>query len=228
MTKRALFLFAGLLLICGVVFPQVPPTYQNFATFKNDFNVVKLIKGENEAYTGSPYLLKEFKDANISTTEGKGYKEIPMNYNIYTDKFEFLLDEQPYSLEHIENIAYIELDGQNFLWKEYSYSSANSAGYLERLCTGEYSLYKKYRVVYTKPIATTGYKEAKIADFSTRRPDYFIKSGESKIHHISSFDDIPIPDPSKSAEIEGYIKKSKLNFKKEENLISLVNYLNTL
>ncbi|MCF8223289.1 MAG: hypothetical protein K9J25_09090 [Bacteroidales bacterium] len=198
----------------------------DFKRFQDDFRLAKSnAEKSGPEYEGSPYLFDEFSPASIVLRAGEGYEDIPMNYNIHNDDFEFMMDDVSYSLGNNNIVKYIEVDGRKFFYRSYTYNSTNIKGYLELVADGKYRFFKKHRVIYTEPQSTTGYKEAQPASFRPRSPDYFIALESGKILYFRRLKDIPDMIPGRAEEIKDYIKDNRLKARREEDIVQLATFL---
>ncbi len=216
------------LLFSSVVLSQIGAVSDlEFKRFQLDFRLAKSLDiKEKPVYEGSPYLFGEFMDADIILKAGKGYQDIPMNYNIYNDDFEFMMDNVSYSLGNNSIVSYIRIDGRDFFYSTYNYNSAEISGYLELMADGTYRFFKKHRVVYTEPQPTSGYVEAQPASFSTRSPDYFVELQDGSIKYYGKLKELAGLIPGEASEINDYISEKKLKIRREEDILELAGYLN--
>ncbi|MBN1388414.1 MAG: hypothetical protein JW965_08215 [Bacteroidales bacterium] len=226
---RKIFLLSMLTFcLTSTILSQIrPELVVDLRRLQIEFEQAKCTEGMGTpVYEGTPYLLDSFTTANIILKEGQGYQDIPMNYNIHNDDFEFMIDSVSYTLGNNDIVNYINIDGRNFYYMSYTYNSAEIRGYLELIADGGFRFFKKHRVIYTEPQQTTGYKEAQPPEFSPRSPDYFIELGDGSILFFNKLDDIADLVPGESKRIKDYIKDKKLKARREEDIIELADFLN--
>ena len=187
---------------------------------------------EQEDYTGSPYFNEDFVSGNILS---KG-KTIATNqivrYNVNKEEFEIRdsKDSNSKTVKTIlrsENIT-IEMGDHSF---EYISDAKNKLrGYFIPLITGgKNSLYKKIKKEYipsqkainsmTSDVAAL-YKEKEIL-YLVDGDGKFIELTSSKKDRLNAFGDT-------KKNVKDYAKQNKLNLKKEEDLIKIVTYTNSL
>lgn len=224
--RLLLTVLIGIFTMAGIRAQIYQVTDLEFKRFQNDFRLAKSFKDKSgPEYEGSPYLFDEFNPASIVLRAGEGYEAIPMNYNVFNDDFEFMMEDVSYSLGNNDIVKYIEIDGRKFFYRSYTYNSANIKGYLELVADGKYRFFKKHRIIYTEPQSTTGYKEAQPASFRPRSPDYFIALESGKIMYFNKLKDIPDMIPERSKEIKAYIKDNRLKARREEDIVQLASFL---
>lgn len=225
MRQKAILVIIVSFCLEGIVSSQV--TDLEFKQFQNDFRLAKSFEKENKPeYDGSPYLLDEFRDAEIYLKNGRQYEDVPMNYNIHNDDFEFMTDDISYSLGNNNIVKNIKVGDRDFYYRNYTYNSARIKGYLELVADGDYKIFKKHRVIYTEPKATRGYVEAQPARFSPRSPDYFIELADGNIVYFNKLKEIAELLPEKSDKLKDYIKDNRLKARREEDIITFADYIN--
>ena len=225
MKRKAILVIIVAFCLGGIVSSQV--TDLEFKQFQLDFRLAKSFKeGNKPVYDGNPYLFDEFREAEIYLTDGREYENIPMNYNIHNDDFEFLMDDVSYSLGNNNILKNIRVGDRDFYYRSYTYNSARIKGYLELVADGDYRIFKKHRVIYTEPKATRGYVEAQPARFSPRRPDYFIELTDGSIVYFNKLSEIADLLGERSDDLNDYIKDNRLKARREEDIIALADYLN--
>ena len=227
--KRKIFLLSVLALcLGGTILSQITPAKViDLRRLQIDFEQAKSTEGMNmPAYDGTPYLFDTFTAANIILKEGQGYENIPMNYNIYSDDFEYMVDSVSYTLGNNDIVSHISVNDRHFYYMTYTYNSTQIKGYLELIADGDYRFFEKHRVIYTKPQPTTGYKEAQPARFSSRSPDYFIEFRNGNIVYFNKLNDIADLVAEEGDRIKDYIKANRLKARKEEDIIELADFIN--
>lgn len=228
MGRKIITISVFVLCIANTILSQITPiTVIDYRRLQKDFEHAKSTGDKNmPEYDGTPYLFEQFTGSDIHLKGRDGYKNIPMNYNIYNDDFEFLMDSVSYALGNNEIINYIDVDGRTFYYMTYTYNSALIKGYLELVADGPYRFFKKHRIIYTEPQPTRGYVEAQPARFSSRSPDYFIETGNGRITYFGKLDDLADLIPDESKNIKAYIKDNRLKARREEDIIKLAGYIN--
>jgi len=228
MVRKIILITAITLSFSNVILSQITPaTIIDYRRLQMDFDLENSsIAKEVVDYEGTPYLLDQFTMADILLKAGEGYKGIPMNYNIYNDDFEFLMDSVSYALGNNSIINHININGRKFYYLTYTYNAAEIKGYLELVADGKYRFFKKHRVIYTKPQPPSGYVEAQAAKFSSRSPDYFIELIDGNIVYFNNLKDIAEMVPEQGRNINDYIKDKKLKARREEDIIELADFIN--
>lgn len=230
MRKRILVFTVFFFCISGYILAQITPiTVIDLRRLQRDFEQAESTDLEGRPfYEGTPYLFEEFTGASIYPKRGEGYRGIPMNYNIHNDDFEYLMENVSYSLGNNDLVDHISVGNRDFYYMTYTYNSSEIKGYLELIAEGDYRFFKKHRVIYTAPQATRGYVEAQAAKFSPRSPDYFIELEDGNIVYFNKLNDIARLIPDEGGSIKDFIKKEKLQARREEDIVRLAEYINGL
>ncbi|MEM6516961.1 MAG: hypothetical protein AAF688_12315 [Bacteroidota bacterium] len=182
---------------------------------------------------GTPYLKEKFEAANVIGFDNKIYN---IRYNAFTDEIEIKLEDGSLkkmnnSLENVvvkttlsktifEPLEYVDEDGNKLKGFLISLTPNNDSVKLY--------LRKSKRFVEAKP-AQTGYDKDKPAEYKDERDEYYIKYNDSQPVFVpKKKKDFLKLFPAKKGEIESFIKKNKIKTNREDDLIALTNYMNSL
>lgn len=182
----------------------------------------------SEVIDGSPYYNgNDFKKVSIS---GYSKNVQDLRYNSYSDEMEFLNGNEVFSINK-ENGMVVTFTGINKTYEciNYNWEGRDKFGYLVQLVNNpeKYSLYKKEKTELLKG-------EKSPNGITKDRNDYYAKDKDSYIlKNKETFISIPknkkeFSNKFNNSEIESYLKKNDINFKKESDLIKLISYMNTL
>lgn len=172
---------------------------------------------------GSAYLLKDFKAAKTSDK----YEIILARYNAYTDEVEFKKDNNIYVLpkkNDFAQLSFISSTDRLILITD----NNEFDGYYFKLAGKEKILLKKEKVVFID-VATSSnsYESDKPAKFQSQKPSYYLKTDKG-IFKISTSEHIISLFPEKKQNLSNFIKGKKIKINNENDLIELVNYLNSI
>jgi len=226
---RKILLIAAITFYFGnsIISQITPSKVIDLRRLQIDFEQSKSTEGmNNTVYEGTPYLFERFSGADIVLNAGQGYEDVPMNYNIYSDDFEYMIDNVSYVLGNNDIVSLISINDRNFCYMTYTYNSAQIKGYLELIADGDFRFFKKHRVIYTESQPTTGYKEAQPPRFSPRSPDYFIELNNNEVVYFNKLNDLADLIPEEGDRIKDYIKGNKLKARKEEDIIEIADFIN--
>jgi hypothetical protein len=174
---------------------------------------------------GSPFENDEFLIGNVMLNNDDEYENVPLKYNIYNDELYFKNAKDEMLLSFVIPVKWFKLAGQTYLngFPEIDNYTRNSfygllAGNKIKL------LFKAYKTISeTRP-----YNSPNVEKRFERYKDYFILK-EDKMYRfkptkkalLNLFD-------SEGPRIEEYIKKEKINFRNDEDLIKIFDFINSL
>lgn len=201
-------------------------------------------QGTVSFYDGTPVLEKKHTDVEgsellypnwffgtVTTKEGKIYKGIQLKYNMLQDRLYFLSDNGVTMSFNTPIVSFTIGDSASKIKDKLFRNGFPVTGnlkpdsYLEVLESGKITLLKKT----TKSIMETkDYNSPILKKEILGNVQYFVFS-DSKLTSLKKDQSSVIEIlRGKIPEIETYIKSAKLNLKKEEGLIALIAYANTL
>lgn len=210
---------------------------ENSAVLKwlNDSNNPQSAKGNQNldvsSIEGSPYYNEEFIPGNIYYLE-KIYGNYPMRYNAFSDEVEIQRTGSN-SLESVYKSMSLscDIDSEKFVYAKYiNQKGVIQEGYLIRLNVSQkYILYQRKSKIY---------KEGKKAATSMH-PNYPPKFEDKYEYFLSTDNEFPVYfKPSKkeltqlfgqekASDIKDYIKQNKIKLTQKEDLMKLIEYLNS-
>lgn len=198
-------------------------TFTDFTNLhsKNVFKAIILTENDIE---GSAYLDDHFVLGDIITYENVIYKDIPLRYNIYNDQMEFQISlDIILSISNPEILKEIQFGDQVFIYCEINDAKG---GYFSLKQSGNIQLLSKYNIDFLKAELPAPFKEAKPPSFRSKPNTFFIKIDEGYPVQISKKKNLVLIFGSLNDEIQKFIKKEKINLKRENDLIELVQFAN--
>ena len=194
---------------------------------------VNVNSNESSNIEGSKYLNEDFISTKISSMPDQIFG---VRYNIYDDQMEFQgVDNTVYALNKNDDSVKITFTATNESYHLFNYideSGRQKKGYFIKLNKGGKNLIlKKHRVVFFKEQASkTGYDEPKPAMYKSMKDRIYIKFGskEAVVLPTKKKKLAKAIFPENPKDILDFINSNKIKLSKEEDLIILVNYLNTI
>lgn len=193
-------------------------------------NLGKMISGKALRITfdsstkieGSEYLDEKWRLGEITTLENKKIV-LKSRFNAYTQELEVLQNNKPLALSHsiVENV---KLNGKKF--KPIRDENANII-FAEELVEGPVSVFKKY----TAYIKESNFKPG----IQTIKPNDKIVIKKSLLYTLADTEDFLIFNKkkkdilaiiNKDSKTLDFIKKNKLSYKKETDIIKIFNFYN--
>lgn len=188
----------------------------------------------NESVEGSPYINEKFLPASISASEGDVFY---VRYNALNDEFEVKGDNnKAYALNRYRRDIVIEILPLKKTYQVigfYDDEQNENFGYFLYLSNQDAKtvLFKKEKVIFIdEQKASTGYDTNDPAKYKRVNDKFFIKLDGSKIlsELPSKKKSLAKLFPNHEDIVLKYIKDNRIKTSKEDDLIQLVNYINTL
>lgn len=188
----------------------------------------------NESVEGSPYINEKYLPATISASEGDIFY---VRYNALKDEFEVKGDNnKAYALNRYRRDLIIEILPLKKTYQVFGYYDDNqneNFGYFSYLngLNSKITLFKKEKITFVdEQIASTSYGTNRPAKFKRWDDEFYIKlKGEKILSELpGNKKSISKLFPKHQADVLKYIKKNRIKTSKEEDLVQLINYINTL
>jgi len=181
-----------------------------------------------EKEAGTPYLNENFVIGTIYDYKTK-YEGIPMRYNSYDDLIEFKENNQLFILDPQPRIRRIELDGRTFVVDGYESKGKIKQGYFLLLDSGKATLMSKKVVTYKEQQPPRALDIGPTpAKYSTAPDAFYYKIGDGIAMKVDNLKKMIAGFPDKQTELTEFAKKEKISPKKEDELIKLIKYYNSL
>jgi hypothetical protein len=176
---------------------------------------------------GSPYLSEEFVKGEVIINDSIRYQEIPLRYNIFSDKMEYI-DAQERVLEVNTSINRFtfQLDGRNFKLIQYNDGKGIKRGMLELMVDGETQLYRKYNVAIIGGTPAKGYQVAKPTQFNRTGDQYFIATEGRIPVLVTTRRDLIKRLEGVNPRIDQYLKNNRVRMNSEQSIIDVVEFAN--
>ena len=188
----------------------------------------------NETVEGSPYINEKFLPATISASEGDVFY---VRYNAMSDEFEVKGDNnKAYALNRYRRDIVVEILPLKKTYQVigfYDDEKNENFGYFLYLSNpnAETVLYKKEKIIFIdEQKASTGYDTNDPAKYKRVNDKFFVKLEGGKIlsELPTKRKDLVKLFPEHEDNISKYIKENRIKTSKEEDLVQLINYINTL
>ena len=180
---------------------------------------------------GTPYYDEQFNSATVSPMN----KVYLVRYNAALDDMEVIQSSDTLIMNKNNKNYIIKQNKGNITYRilEYADSKEDKLGYYVQLTEGtNIALYRKDRKKFeeVKKAAYGGNLGATAAKFKKQKSEFYIElNGSGNAIKLSKRKkDIVKMFPEKEDLVETYIKKNKIKVSKEEDLVKLITYINTL
>jgi hypothetical protein len=186
----------------------------------------------SSALNGSPYLTDEFVPGTMETLNGTVIEGLKYRYNIYNDEMQFIVGEDTAVINKPLALRSIEMDRKKFAYEVYKVSDQMvAAGYFELISEGEMSLLfrRNLELEYDNYVPNYGGGGGSKEFVLKKDNNFYVKlEGDAarKVYKRKDFLNA-IPRDLQSR-VKQYMKEHKISVRKEDELLALVNYYNTL
>jgi hypothetical protein len=176
---------------------------------------------------GSPYLSEEFKTGEVIINDSVRYKEIPLRYNIFTDRMEYT-DAQERVLEVNTSINRFTFLYDDHLFKLVQFNDGTQIkkGLLELIVDGKTRLYRKYIIEIKAGSPPKGYQAATPAKFIRKKDQFLLATDDNIPILISRRKDLIRKLEEVNPEIHQYLKENRVRIGSEQSLIKLIRFSN--
>lgn len=206
----------------GVLFGQ--PYANRLNDLSNEVNSRRLARGEvNVKYLENPldqYLLENFEEGELKVHDKKELKKGIYNYNILTDRIQYIMDGDTFAIENPEKIEFLKINDRVVKYCYYKTETNIYSGFFEQFNVGKYQLLYKRKMQMVGEQPTNGYREAQPPHYRQLRNYYLIKdnkvayklTGKRKL--IKYFEEEGI-------DAKTIMKEHKIKYRKAESLKKL-------
>lgn len=186
---------------------------------------------DSQKYTGilgSPFLFKDWIKGTVVTPKGI-YQNLELKYDAYENILLFKKEDK--SLEFQEDVKEFILMSNEMDSNSYQYfikgiiaDGLSAQKYIQVLSKGKIKLYKlNARLMTEVSEINQGIKKS----FTNVTKYYAGAEGHIQQVNLNKKDLLPL-FKDKEADVQQFIKEKSLNVKKEEDVVALVNYYNTV
>ncbi len=177
---------------------------------------------------GSPYLDKEFRIGTVLTTDNLTYRDIPLRYNCFDDVLEFIKNDVSYEMMPKTLIKRAEFGDKVFSYKDYESGKSVSKSFFSLLTEGKATLCSRYTIRFYEPEPLKAYSEPVPARFADFNEKFYISLNGAPAKVITNNKKLIEILSDKKGEIESFIAKQRLSYKKAEDLKKIIAYYNSL
>ncbi len=178
-----------------------------------------------EDIEGSPYFNSTWEVGTITLKSGIVLKIESFKYDVYEAKLLFLKDEKPLYFATPEDIESFTIGSNKFI----NLRQKGMNDYYEKIIEGDdFNLLKEYSCTFVQGKETDGITP-KTKDRYKVNSSYYLQEGEKDLQKLK-FNEKSILEitGNRQDEIKNYIKENKLNCKKEEDVIKILDFYSSL
>jgi len=189
-----------------------------------------LLNGANLANAnGSPFINDEFELVKFKKL---GNRVFLARYNANLGEMQIKRENDTIALDNTKNLE-LTFTQSNKVYKTHSYTNkenVSKCGFLVVLMENDSLALLKEELVkfYDIKPPSNSYEKIKPAEFKRLSDVYYYRQGDKVSLLPQKRKDFLKLFPQHSSELKDYIKENKISLKKDEDLITLFEYINTL
>jgi hypothetical protein len=198
------------------------------------FYMTKAQQASASKIEGTPYLNEQYVEGEIFFGEANRTK-VPVRYNIYQDLMEYKQNGKALVLDPSNKIKKVRMGDETFIVEKINTDGKSKYSFLHVLDTaqafmpGKMILMSKKMIKYQEPLQGKALDGGDLpAKFSRLSDAYFYRIGDGELKEVGNLKDLIASLPDKQEEVKQFAKKEKISPKKEQELLKLVSYYNSL
>jgi hypothetical protein len=205
-------------------------TLQSKAQFLSDSNRRPMTEKKYVDISGSPYFSDLFLKGSVNLADGKHYDNMFLQFDQVQEKllFKNMLNEE-FPSEFTLAVAEFNVtlpEGESVKFKNLNSAGENKAGLYQEIYSGKVSLFKRTK---KNIVQNASYNTANVEKRITVSTTYLIQTADAQLVPVKADKKAFLSVLSgKSKELEAYISKEKIDFKKDSELAKLMAYYNSL
>lgn len=222
-----IFLFVHIVLFHSYAIAQRSTSIQGQQTYFNKFanNLDRIKNGESKDSPVGYYLCDEWKDGTIYAKPNIDIQNLQLKYCVLNQEFEFISDNDTFSINKPELIDSIKFDNKCFIYTDYYNSNQVESTYFEVLSSMGYVLLQKYESKFVRGKKQVSSFEEPTDDSYRITTQFYLKENEgpafllprAKSAFLNIFGD-------RKEEIKKFMKSNRLKRSSREDLSKIITY----
>jgi len=188
---------------------------------------------EKDAYInvyGNPFVDRDFKNGEIVLKDSSQVRNVPMRLNTYTDNIEFKNNDSIMIFSQPDIIDHVTFGHRSFIYSRYKEGAIYKNGYFEVLAWGKCKLLlHRGSIIKREQLPASNFEGGNFRDYFRLAETCYIKKDDKPATKISKTKKSILKTLGDHRdELQKYIKKNQLGLSKENALIDLIYYYNSL
>lgn len=176
---------------------------------------------------GSPYYSDDFKSSDVYLKNGKLIKQVSIRLNLYNKTLEFKRDGEILEMTRMDGLDQVIINDEQIIYVNEAINSGD-AGFYKIEVDGRYKLMELLQVTFFEATkATSNYQDDIPAEFKRQKGNYYLGTDKKPPLAFGNKKDFQNSFAHSYSSLVEYAKKNRLNTKKYDDLVKMVNYLNT-
>jgi hypothetical protein len=184
-------------------------------------------RAQDASIKGTPYMNDTYEEGVVFLEKNKF--KVPARYNAFKDLMEYQQSGRAMVLDPSPTVKKVRLQNTTFVVEKIVLEGKPKFGYLMLLDSGKAMLYSR-KVVNYLPAKKGGNLDGtdQVAEFK-RVPDiFYVKVGTNELQEVKNLKSFIAVFPDKQEELTRFAKKEKISPRKEDEVVKLVKYYNSL
>jgi hypothetical protein len=235
MAKLVLFFTISVLILfkAHIVQAQTKSSEASFQTtnltiqFPPGYNVI--VNGERiPGVVGSQYLSEEWGNGRITFNDGHVIDSISLRLNAYRNEMHFLDKGTEYSIGCPDKIKEVLINNRKFIYYPYKEDNSILHKYFEVLVEGKVNLLVLFTIKRIESNYNIALSVGEKDDHLELSEQYFVAINNSIIKLDKRGSKLFNSLGEKGDALKKWIKEEDLSFKKKEDLVKIVSYMNEI
>lgn len=193
------------------------------------FSAISNSRSNTIKYTdmkGSPYYTDDFSIADIYFKDGKIIKHVMIRLNLYRKTLEFQKDDEILEMTGMEGLDHVKTNEELFIFMN-NVEIPEDVGFYKIEIEGKYQLLQLLQVAFFDATKAASFYEDDIpAEFKKLNGKYYLGTEKNSPLAFGNKKNFQDSFAQSHISLVDYAKKNKLNPKKYDDLVKMVNYLN--
>lgn len=191
------------------------------------FNYTRITKPSEVAIEGSAYLDEQFTEGVVSLTNGAIYRKIPLRLNIFNEEVEFRnRSGKIFNINNPDSIRELKIGETKFIYTNLKLHHKTQKVLAEVIEEGNISLLKHYRIILTEPRPAQTHRQAQPPKFVKAPAEYLIQMENGQAHLFKNKKELLHLFVQQKEKLDDWIDQENLSIKNEQDLSSIVKFLN--
>ena len=221
----------SLIFLSLILFNRKSVYAQNAGVYINDVSGFPIRPATTDEISGTNYLNKDWQLGSVTVQNGKTYKNMLVKLDLLNHKFVFKGDKGE-TMGFVDPVAQVILDPTSLntnpviLRNGFNGADVNPNDYLQVMTDGNVVLLKKMSIIIKE---VKEYNSAVTEKSYVNKSSYYIAQKDKPLQSLAlNKKGILNVLTAHGKEVEQYINDNKINFKKDEDIIKVINYYNSL
>ncbi len=207
---------------------QIPDTQVEIVNADLEEGGGVFVTHKTRKFIDNIFLEEEWKEGKMLLANNAGEVEGKFRYNIFAQQMQYISNDDTSAVAIPEEISSLFFDDKQFIFSEYVSHDKVNKGYFEVLNTGDCQLLLRREITH-QLISLKSTNTAEDPDQYILKETYYIRKGTAAAFQVLCNKKCIVQAlGEKSDAICKFIKEKHLKMKKQEDVIQVISYFNSL